>query len=451
MKQKHCIFASVLLSSFITPFLASSINVAVPAMATEFLVEPTQLSWVVTAFLLGAACALLPFGRASDILGRKKLFRIGTLFVLLTTLGAGLAPNASLLILLRFLQGISIALIFSTSMAMLVSSHAPSERGKVIGYSTAAVYIGLSLGPFLGGIITLYLGWRMIFFLTASILFGSWYMAGKIEGEWYGERGASMDYGGSVLYFLGTLSVLGGLSILGTTPFAPWLLGGGFLLSILFLWKQMQEKSPLLDIRLFRNVVFAMSNLASFLHYSSTFSISFLLSLYLQIIRGLDAVTAGSILLLQPIMMALLSPLAGSLSDKFQPRIVASAGMGLTAMGIFALSLLREDTPFSMVGAVLLLVGTGFAFFSSPNSNAIMSSVEPRQFGIASSVMSLMRILGQAMSMVLVTLLMKNYVLPELDPHYAESLSRGIRDTFHIFVLACCVGTFISMMRGKQK
>ena len=154
MEQRKYILIAVMISSFITPFLASSINVAIPAMAVDFQVEPTQLSWVVTAFLLGAACVLIPFGRLGDILGRRKLFRIGIVCVLLTTAGAGMAPDARILVLLRFLQGISIAMIFSTSAAVLVAAYPLSERGKVMGYTSAAVYSGLSLGPFLGGIIT---------------------------------------------------------------------------------------------------------------------------------------------------------------------------------------------------------------------------------------------------------------------------------------------------------
>ncbi len=451
MEQRKYILIAVMISSFITPFLASSINVAIPAMAVDFQVEPTQLSWVVTAFLLGAACVLIPFGRLGDILGRRKLFRIGIFCVLLTTAGAGMAPDARILVLLRFLQGISIAMIFSTSAAVLVAAYPLSERGKVMGYTSAAVYSGLSLGPFLGGIITQCLGWRMIFFLTAMVLLVNWFFSGKIKGEWYGEKGACLDQGGCILYMLGTLAVLGGLSAYGAKSYAPWMLGIGALLTVLFLLRQVRAESPILDVSLFRNVVFAMSNLASFLHYSSTFSISFLLSLYLQLVRGLDEVTAGSILLLQPVMMAVLSPSAGTLSDKFQPRIVASIGMGITAAGIFLLSLLQMDTPFLFVGGALVVVGVGFALFSSPNGNAIMSSVEPKQLGIASSIMAFTRIFGQAMSMTIVTLLLRAYVLAEMGDGYAESLSHGIQGIFHLLVIICCIGTGISLMRGRNQ
>ncbi len=451
MNQERRILSAVCVSSFITPFLASSINVAVPAMASEFSVEASQLSWVVTAFLLGSSCMLIPFGRMADILGRKQLFRIGLICVFLTTLGAGFAPGKDILIFLRFLQGVSIAMIFSTGVALLVAAFPSSQRGRVMGYSTAAVYMGLSLGPFLGGAIIHYFGWRMIFFLTAVILLISWKAARGIEGEWYGSRGAVMDYGSSMLYTPGVLSLLMGLSSYGSDWYAPWLLGLGTLLLLLFFLRQHRVSSPLLDISLFRNVIFAMSNLTAFLHYSATFSVSFLLSLYLQVVRGLDEITAGSILLLQPVMMAILSPAAGGLSDKIQPRIIASIGMGITAGGIFSLSLLQGDTSFYMVGGTLLLIGTGFAFFSSPNGNAIMSSVEPKQLGIASSVMAFMRIFGQAMSMTMVTLLLRQYVLQDAGIGYRDSLLQGIQSIFQVFGFICCAGVGISLMRGKQK
>ncbi len=311
MNQEKRILTSVCVSSFITPFMASSINVAVPAMAQEFQTEASQLSWVVTAFLLGSSCMLIPFGRLADILGRKRLFLIGLVCIFFTPLGGGMAPGKDSLIFLRFLQGMSIAIIFSTSVAMLVAAYPQSRRGRVMGFSTSAVYLGLTLGPFLGGVIVQYLGWRMIFFLTAAILLFSWKIAQGIEGEWYGSRGAAMDYGGSAMYTLGVLSFLSGLSFFGAQWYAPWLLGLGTVLLLMFLLRQKQSASPLLNVSLFRNVIFAMSNLAAFLHYSATFSISFLLSLYLQLVRGLDEMTAGSILLLQPVMMALLSPAAG--------------------------------------------------------------------------------------------------------------------------------------------
>ncbi|MBR6268129.1 MAG: MFS transporter, partial [Selenomonadaceae bacterium] len=331
-------------------------------------------------------------------------------------------------------------MIFVTGMAMLVSANDSKERGRVIGFSIAATYSGLSLGPFLGGLITHYASWRLIFFISTAVLALSWWLCSKIEGEWHGNKKGGLDYRGSILYFISSLSIMYGLSVFVSEPLAPALIGAGIGAGSLFLLENRRSKAPLLDFSLFRNVIFAMSNAAAFLHYSATFAISFLMSLYLQVIRGFDEVTAGTILLLQPIMMASLSPTAGKLSDKFEPRLVASMGMGMTALGLFALSRCDIDTDLRIVGAILLFIGTGFAFFSAPNSSAIMGSVPPKEFGIASSIMSMMRIFGQSMSMVLVTLLISAYVLPAYETGYVESLAAGIQKIFTLFSLICAIG-----------
>ncbi len=450
MDQRRYIFLAVLISSFMCPFLSISVNVAIPAMAAEFGSDATSLSWAVTSFLLGSASVLLPCGRLSDILGRKRVFRTGVAAVAITSFLSGLAPSVELLVACRFLQGLSISMIFVTGMAMLVSANNPKERGRVIGYSIAATYSGLSLGPFLGGLITHYASWRLIFYLSTAILALSWWLCSKITGEWYGNREYGLDYKGSMLYFLSALSIMYGLSVYVSKPIAPILIGGGIAAGMLFMIENRRSAAPLLDFTLFRNVIFAMSNAAAFLHYSATFAISFLMSLYLQVIRGLDEVTAGTILLLQPVMMAALSPAAGRLSDNVEPRIVASTGMAITAIGIFSLSQCSRETDLYMIGAILLFIGIGFAFFSAPNSSAIMGSVSPKEFGIASSIMSMMRIFGQSMSMVLVTLLLSAYVLPASDAGYAASMETGIRKTFTIFSVICTIGVGISLMRGKR-
>ena len=449
--QNQYVLAVVLIASFSNPCLSSCINVAIPVMAGEFHVEAASLGWVVTAYLLGAVCMMLPFGRLADTLGRKRLFQAGIAVVAILSVACAMAPEEEVLILLRFLQGISIASVYTTNMALLVSAHEPSQRGRVIGFSAAATYIGLSLGPFLGGVVTHWFGWRMLFFGSAAFMGLCLFLSRRIEGEWYGDRGGKLDLVGSLLYMAGSLVLLYGLSVCGNKSFAPQLIGAGIFFWALFLWEQRRSSAPLLELSLFRNTFFAMSSLASFLHYSATYAIGFLMSLYLQVVRGMDEVTAGCVMLLQPVMMALLSPLAGAVSDRLPHRIVASAGMGITASGLLALSFLKPDTPMPLVGGILMLIGIGFAFFSSPNSNAIMSSVEARQYGVASSVLSIMRMFGESMSMVLVTALLHSHLQGALGAEHISLLGSGIPRIFFLFALVSFAGAGISMLRGKRR
>lgn len=451
MTQSRWILLSVLLISFLGPFMGSSINMAIPAMALEFSLPAEQLSWVVTVYLVGSASVLLPFGKLADIVGRKRMFRFGLWAVLATTVGSGFAANVNLLIVWRMLQGISLSMIFSTSMAMLVSSHKPSERGRVIGLSAAATYIGLSTGPVLGGLITEHLGWRPIFFLTAAGLLLSIVAVNKVEDEWYGEKEETLDLWGSFLYFAGSVMTLYGLSASADHVGAKYILAAGVICFIFFLGQQRIAKHPLVDWQLFRSGIFALSNLAAMIHYSSTFALGFLLSLYLQLIRGFDASAAGVFLLLQPAMMALFSPLAGTLSDKVEPRLVASLGMGMTAVGLFFCSFLQADTSLGFLAGTLLFIGVGFAFFSSPNSNAIMGAVESKHYGVAAAVLSVMRIVGQALSMAVVTVLLTVYAADILSPFYLPSLIEAFHKIFIVLAAGCTLGVFISLGRGKRK
>lgn len=450
MTQNHWLFLSVLITSFVGPFMGSSINIAIPAMAAEFILPAEKLSWIVTAFLLGAVSLLLPVGKLADIAGRKRLYRIGLTAVMLTTLGCALAPSVEVLIICRLLQGMSLAMIFGTSLAMLVAAHRPGERGRVIGYSAAASYLGLSLGPVLGGLISHYLGWRPIFFFTAAGLLLSLAAMAKVRGEWYGAKGEKLDYTGSVIYCAASVMTVYGLSASADHPAMKYLLLGGMVLFAVFLWEQRSVPNPLVELQLFQNKLFALSNLAAMIHYSSTFALGFVLSLYLQLIRGFDAATAGLFLLLQPAMMALFSPLAGSLSDRLQPRLVASTGMVMTAVGLAALSQLTADTPTVWIMGNLLFIGIGFAFFSSPNSNAIMGSVGERHYGVAAAIMAVMRLSGQSVSMAVVTLLLSVYTVEAVSPGYLPSLLAGFQTIFAVLALSCTCGVAASLARGPR-
>jgi MFS family permease len=350
-----------------------------------------------------------------------------------------------MLIVFRLLQGLSLAMIFSTGMAILISGHKAQDRGKVIGYSAAATYMGLSLGPVIGGLITQYLGWRYIFFFTAAGLLVSLMAIVYVKEEWYGVKGEKLDVIGSFLYCTSSMAVLYGLSSYAVNTWAVGILGSGVLLLVLFVYEQIKSEQPLIELYLFRNTIFAMSNLAAMIHYSSTFAIGFVLSLYLQVVRGFDASTTGLILLIQPLLMAIFSPWAGALSDKIQPRFVASAGMFLTMLGLFFFTFLTQQTPIWLLGVNLILIGIGFASFSSPNSNAVMGAVEPPAYGVASSILSVMRLSGQALSMAMVTVILSLY--PQTGVSVAPML-HSFTVIFSVQAFCCACGIFVSLSRG---
>jgi EmrB/QacA subfamily drug resistance transporter len=450
-KKSVLIVATV--SSFLTPLSLASVNVALPTIGRAFGTDAIILNWVATSYLLTAAMFLVPFGRVSDIYGRRKIFICGMWVFTLASLCLGFAPSAGALIALRALQGVGSSMVFGTGVAMLSSVYPPGERGHALGINIAAVYLGLSCGPFIGGILTQHLGWRSVFLLNVPLgLFVIILSIRKLKQEWAEAKGESFDIKGSLMYALTLLLTMYGFSRLPSMAGLIFILLGIAAMAA-FVWWELKTDSPVLEIRLFMtNKVFTLSNVAALINYSATFAIGFLLSLYLQYIKGLSPQSAGIVLVSQPIVQAVFSPLAGRLSDRVEPRLVASAGMALTTVGLIFLSLLSADTSLSFIVGTLAILGFGFALFSSPNSNAIMSSVENRFYGIASSTLATTRLIGQMLSMGIAMLVFALFIgRVAISPPYYGLLVKSARIIFMIFAVLCVGGTWASLTRGNLR
>lgn len=439
------------IASFFTPFMGAAINIALPAIGAEFTTDAILLSWVPTAFLLAAAMFAVPFGRIADIYGMKKIFTYGMVIFTIASLLSAMAPSVIFLIAFRILQGIGSAMIFVTALAIITSVFPPQERGKAIGITITAVYVGLSLGPVLGGLLTQHFGWRSLFFLMVPFgLLVITLVYWKLKDEWAACRGEKFDVIGSVLYAIMLLLVIYGFSQLpDNTGILMVILGiVGFLA---FVRWELKVKFPVIDMKLFfKNTTFAFSNLAALLNYSATFAVIFLLSLYLQYIKGLGPQQAGFILVAQPILMAIIAPLAGRLSDKYDPRDIATIGMAVVTVGISTFVFLNSSTPLEYIIVGLVVLGIGFGLFSSPNTNSIMGSVERRFYGVASATVSTMRLIGQTMSMGIVLLIFAIYIgRVEIMPQQYSALLLSIQIAFITFAVICFIGIFVSL-RGKK-
>ena len=441
------------LASFLTPFMSSSVNIALPRISDDLGVDAVLLVWAGAAFLLAVAMFLVPFGRAADIYGRKRVYLWGMGVWTVFSLLCALSTTGEMLVAMRFLQGIGGAMIFGTSVAILTSVFPASERGRVIGINVGAVYLGLSVGPTVGGLMTDALGWRSVFVLIVPLGIAVVAVAlAKLKGEWAGARGEPYDAPGAAIYVVMVLLTMGGFALL------PWrggvaMLVAGLLVFVAFIAWERRTPSPVLDIGLFRgNRVFALSNLAALISYAATFSVVFFMSVYLQDVKHLDAKGAGLVMLSQPIVQAALSPAAGRLSDRVEPRIVASVGMAMQFVGLLFLVMLDEGTAIYLVVAGLGFLGLGFALFSSPNTNAVMSAVERARYGVASSMVATMRAIGQVTSMSFAAMLVGIYVGAHkvTDGHEADFMA-AMHVGFVVFSVLCLVGVAASLVRGNLR
>ena len=457
--KKNTSYAIVLIVTsiigFIYPFMVSSINVALPAIAKEFSMPAVLLGWVTTSYTLVSAVLQIPMGRLADILGRKKIFTTGLIIQLIATFFCGIASSPAWLIGARVVQAIGASMTFSTTMALLSSAVAPQHRGKAIGTYMSIVYVGMSVGPFVGGVMTqhLPLSWRSIFFLNLVLcLLLVVLIFWKLKDEWVDAKGEKYDTIGAIAYSLSLGVLMYGFSNVVST-IGKILIPLGVLSISGFIWLETRAKSPVLNINLFRrNPTFLFSNLGTMINYGSTGAISFFLSIYLQTIKGISPQIAGLILITQPVIMVITAFISSRFTGRFDPRRVAAIGMAFTCVGLALLALLNQASPIISVIGGLIMVGIGFGLFISPNTEVVMSSVEKRYLGVASGVIGTMRSLGGMVAMGSAIILFSIYLgSAQIVPQYFPAFIASLRVAFIVFSILCFVGIFAQLAGSEAK
>jgi EmrB/QacA subfamily drug resistance transporter len=441
------------MSAFLVPFMGSSINLALPHIAKEFKMNSSAMGWVVAVYLLASAIFQVPFGRLADIIGKKRLYVSGLFIFAIASALCCFPVNGSMLIVYRTIQAIGSAMIFSTSISLLTDVFPLQYRGKVLGINTAVVYMAAATGPFLGGVLTDYLGWRSIFICVTIIALLAGIRSFKIIKETKkDDKKEPFDKLGAIIYGIALFAFIYGFTLLPKTLGYVFIVLG-IIVFVMFVYYEKKRKYPVFNVGLFfSNRVFLFSSLAAFINYAATFGISFLLSIYLQYVKGFDARHAGIILISQPLVQAVFSPIAGRLSDKIEARYLASLGMAIISVILFALNFINAETNIGILIIMLLLLGLGFALFSSPNVNSIMSSVERQYYNMASATTGTMRLAGQAfsmgISMMVISIYLNNRPMSaQLNAEFIKSLHTA----FLIFAILCAIGVYTSISRGKIK
>jgi EmrB/QacA subfamily drug resistance transporter len=442
----------VSLAAFSSSLIGSSINVALPNISRELKIDATTLPWIATAFFLASAIILLPAGRLGDIYGRRRIFTLGLSVFTLVTLSCAFSNSDLMLILSRAGQGVGNALVISPGVAIISSAYPSNEKGKALGIYLAAVYLGLTMGPLIGGVITEQLGWRNIFFLYLPFglfcLFLMWQMR-HIPDE--GDHG-SFDLSGWVISAIAIFAIIYGLTLVPSVT-GVWVFIAGLGAVVIFIWWERRTRVPLLDINLFRNNrIFVFSNLAALINYSATNSITLLISLYVQYIKGFSPQNAGLVLVAIPVIESLFSPIVGRWSDRVSSRNLASLGMLLSTVGLAMLCFIDLETSTVYIVMALAVVGFGLAFFVSPNTNAIMSAVPQSSGGVASATLATMRQMGIILSLGIVTVIFSIYIgQTEIEPAYYPAFLSGTRLLLGLFTALSFFGIFASYARGARK
>ncbi len=451
-KNGKATIAVAVITAFVTTFTGSALNMSIPAIGAEFDVGAGYVGWLVTGYTLTVAALSVPFGRIADVTCRRAILIYGIAAFSVCCGIAVFSSSMTMLLAVRIAQGAGAAMIFSTNTAVLISVFPDDARGRVLGYSIAATYAGLSAGPVIGGLLNYNFGWRSTFVITGILSALSLLAAIKgLPREKYESLRRPPDIAGNILYMLFIVLLMYGLSEIGTGPVPAAAAALGSVLAVVFVLHEAKVRDPAVDVNIFKEIPgYTCMNIAAMINYGATFAVSYLMSIYLQVISGYTSQMAGVIMIVQPLMIAGLSPLAGRMSDRLSPHIMSSVGMALCGAGAVILAFAGADTALAIIVTALAVTGLGSALFSSPNTNAVMASVDREDYGVASSVLATMRSIGNTLSMAVVTAaataLMSDATLMEASH---EDMIIMMRISFSIFSLFCAAGIFFSI-KGKK-
>jgi MFS family permease len=441
-------------AGFLSTLMSTSVNIALPVIESEFHISAAMLGWIPLAYILTCGAGLMPAGQLSDLQGRKRVFLWGMVIFTLFSGAPALAPSAGWIIGLRLVQGAGAALLFATTTAMVTAAYPLERRGRALGLQISGVYLGMTLGPALGGIITHGVGWRglfwVVFVLGTLNCLATLVLTRGIE--WRAAEKVVFDKRGSAVYAVSLSLFLVGLSKLpGAMGAALLVLGAAGL--ALFMWWETKAVNPILPVSLLRhNAVFTFSNLSSLINYSATFAMTFLISLYLEYVRGLNSMTAGFVLVAGLFLQACTSPLSGRLVDRVPARAVASGSMVLCTVGLAGLAFVGNHTPYWLLILLLCVLGVGFGLFAPAITHAVMGSVEKRDLSVAAATLATVRLAGQNISLGVATLVLVLLVgRHEIQPSDYPNVLASVQITFGIFAFFCLLGIGASLVGGGHR
>lgn len=451
-KLEKYVLVIAAVTSFFTVFLSSAVMISVPSLALEFGMSNIVQNWVTMLFFLSVAAVTVPAGQISGKFGLKNTMIFGMILYILSSVVCVFSISQDMFLICRIFQGIGAGFLNVAAMAMVVSAFKPQDRGEAIGFTVVGVYLATSLSPVIGGFLNFSLGWRSIFYFTIPfLLICLALLITQINKEWKTFENEPIDIKGSVLYSMGIVFFIFGFTML-NKPSGLTVTILGLILIAIFVLVELKVKMPVFNVKLFKNTKFASANFAALCAYLATFAIVTIVNYYLQYIKGMDSSQAGMILLIAPVFQVVMAPIAGKLSDKINPQILAAVGIAFGGLGIFMISTINAATPLSFLMVGMAFQGFGFGLFSSPNTNAIMGSVPPKETPIASASVATMRVIGQTLSMGMFTLIFA-YIMGSVQivPETYPLLLLSCQVAAGICTILCIVSIFASLVGIKSK
>jgi len=428
----------------------SVVNTILPLLKNIFRTDVASIEWVVTIYLLVLSGLMLTFGRLGDLLGHKKVILGGFGIFIISSALCGLSWSSTALVTFRALQAIGGAMLASNSPAIITATFPAEQRGRAFGLVSTMTYIGLTIGPSLGGWLAQTVGWRTVFYINLPIgLFALSLSLAVIPWDQPADLGQRFDIPGAVLFLAGLTSLMLGLNKGAdwgwTSPAVIGLLLLAVILLVVFILVERRSASPMLDVSLFCVPLFSTATVSALLNYICVYTIIFLMPFYLIQGRGLNPAQAGLVLTAQPVLMAIIAPISGAFSDKVGSRGPGMIGMGIMSIGLFILARIGAGTAFWLVVLGLSITGIGTGTFISPNTSALMGSAPRSRQGIASGVQATARNFGMVLGIGMAGAIFTT----QLAHNLPDSLFRGVDLGFLAAALVAATGILASALKER--
>lgn len=455
------------LGTLLATLNSGTLIIALPVLLRELHTDLVTLVWVMLAYMLAQTVLVLTAGRLADMFGRKNLFVLGSAVFGVASLVAGFAQTGQQLVAIRVVQGAAGAFMMANSSAIVTDAFPRRQLGLALGTNMIVAAVGTILGTILGGWLTTF-GWQWVFWFNVPLsLVGTIWAFAILREQAQLDRNPRFDILGTLTYLIAITGLLVALTIGGIQGWGQPMVIGGFVAAAiflpLFLVAELRVRQPLLDLRLFRDRLFAMGNLSAFLNSLARMAVTFLFVFYFQGPEQKDALTAGILLTPLAIGMLILSPISGYLSDHYGSRLLASLGLVVSAVGLVGMAFIQIDTPYWFIAVVMLLVGGGSGLFNSPNTSAIMASVRPGQRGIAAGTRTMLMNTGGIFSIAFALAIVAGTipksvmfqifagVTAGVPSSALQPFITGLHISFALMAVISLLGAVASALRGAHR
>ncbi|AGY75402.1 MFS transporter [Clostridium autoethanogenum] len=457
-KKKWLILITVVSATFMSTLDGSIVNVALPDMASKLNVGMSGITWVVTSFLITVAATILIFGRLGDMIGKTKVFKFGVVLFIMGSLLCGLTSSLPLLVTARVIQAVGASATMATNQGIITHVFPANERGRALGVLGTFVALGSMAGPPIGGIIVSAISWEYIFLINIPIGIIVFILTLKIFPKAHTTSDEKLDIKGALLFVVATVSLFGALGQGQVKGYDNIFIISAFVISfitfVLFIILEHKISMPILQLSIFKNSLFSISIICAFISFIAISASNIILPFYFQDTLKFSPAASGMLMMVSPIVLSVVAPFSGYMSDKIGSEILTLFGLSFTSLGLFFLSSLNERSSVLLIIGYIVIMTLGNGMFQSPNNSLVMSTVSRDKLGIAGSVNALIRNLGFVLGTSLSTLLLYNRMSHKIGYRVVDYIKGrddvfiyGMRSVYISVGIMCLFGVLITALR----